>query len=206
VSNHASFDSKRGLKTAGSTKAGFAVGHYEIGEFFACVECDDQPGQSRQLFFFVGSRPRFDQTDHVVTPGWNLDEPEMSGGVGPGCAEVGSEAFFRLEPGQRLVRAVGWNAWSCGAFGGGRGFCRWTGSVSDVAVKPITCVGSDGDEVDWSAGLSDGFPGWRTKKRLSGQSASSFLLVREEVFFVEGWRLYCLGRRRIARFGSPCLA
>ena len=72
-------------------------------------------------------------------------------------------------------------------------------------IEPISCVGSDGDEMDWSACLGDGFPGWRTKKRLSGQSASSFLLVREEVFFVEGRRLYCLGRRRVARFGGLCL-
>ena len=69
-------------------------------------------------------------------------------------------------------------------------------------LEPITCVGNDGDEMDCSAGLGDRFSGWRTKKRLSSQSASSFLLVGEEVFFVEGWRLYCLGRRRVARLGG----
>jgi hypothetical protein len=40
-------------------------------------------------------------------------------------------------------------------------------------------VGGDGDEMDQRAGLRDGFPEWRTKERLSSQSASSLLLVGE---------------------------
>jgi hypothetical protein len=32
------------LENAGSAKAGFTVGDYEIGKFFACVEFDGQPG------------------------------------------------------------------------------------------------------------------------------------------------------------------
>ena len=35
---------ERFLEKSGSAEAGFAVGHYEIGEFFTCVEFDGQPG------------------------------------------------------------------------------------------------------------------------------------------------------------------
>lgn len=42
------FDFKeRFLEKAGSAEAGFAVGHYEVCEFFARVEFDNQPGQAR---------------------------------------------------------------------------------------------------------------------------------------------------------------
>ena len=46
----------------------------------------------------------------------------------------------------------------------------------------MACVGGDGDEMDECAGLCDGFPGWRTKKHLSGQSASPLLLVEDKFF------------------------
>ena len=71
----------------------------------------------------------------------------------------------------------------------GRGFCGCAGCRSDIVVEPIPCVRSDGDEMDWSAGLGDGLPGGGCKKCLSGQSASSLLFVRDEIFFVQNRRL-----------------
>jgi hypothetical protein len=59
--------------------------------------------------------------------------------------------------------------------------------------------------MDWSAGLGDRFSGWRGKKRLSGQSASPLLLVREKVFFIQDWRLKCHGRGDLAGLDSPRL-
>ena len=85
-------------KKAGSTKAGFAVGHHEICEFFARVEFDDQPGQACLPFFLAGSRSLFDQADEIVAPGGNLGEPEMSGRVGSGCAEIENQPLFHLKP------------------------------------------------------------------------------------------------------------
>ncbi len=66
----------------------------------------------------------------------------------------------------------------------------------------MACVGSDGDEMDRSTGLGNGFPGWRTKKRLSGQRASPLLFIKEEVFFNQAWRRWCHGRRQGARLDS----
>ena len=61
----------------------------------------------------MGSRSFFDQADDVVAPGGNFGEPEMSGGVGSGRAEIGNQPLFRLEPGQCIVQAVGQRAWRC---------------------------------------------------------------------------------------------
>ncbi len=72
-------------------------------------------------------------------------------------------------------------------------------------VEPITGVGGDGDEMDWSAGLGDGFPGGGCKECLPGQGAPPLLFVGEEVFIVKDWRLRCLGGRHIARLGGPHL-
>ena len=35
---------REAFEEAGSAEASFAVGYYEIGEFFTCVEFDRQPG------------------------------------------------------------------------------------------------------------------------------------------------------------------
>ena len=188
-----------------SAQTSFAVGHYEICGFLTRIEIDNQPGQSYELLILVCARSLFDQADEVVATGGNFGEPEMSGGVGSGCPEIGSQPFFCQEPGQCLVGAVGLSAWSCDVFRGGRGFCRGTGGCSNVVIEPIPCVGSDRDEMDRRTGLGNGFPGWRTKKRLSSQSASSLLLVGKEVFFVEDWRLWCYGRSDVARLGGLCL-
>jgi len=154
----------------------------------------------------VGSRSFFYEADEIVAPGGDFGEPEMSGGVGSGRAEIGSQAFFCLEPGQRLLRAIGRSAWRYGAFRGSSGLCRCTGCGSDVVVKPIACVGSDGNEMDWSTWLSDRFPGGRYEKGLSGQSPSPFLFVCEQIFFVQDGRLCGLGGRCGARFGGLCVA
>ena len=107
-----------------SAKVGFAVGHHEICHFLTRIEIEDQPGQPCELLILVRSRSLFDQADDVVAPGGNLGEPEMSGGVGSGCAEVGGQPFFHLKPSQRLVCAIGRSVWSHGAFSGSRGVCR----------------------------------------------------------------------------------
>ena len=73
-----------------SAEASFAVGHDEICGFLTCLEFYHQPGQPRQSFFLVCARSSFNLTDDVVASGRNLCEPEMSGGVGSGCAEIGS--------------------------------------------------------------------------------------------------------------------
>ena len=64
------------------------------------------------LFFFVGARSFFEEADEVVAVGGDFGEPEMSGGVGLVVWRLGGEAFFCLEPGQRLLWAVGLSAWS----------------------------------------------------------------------------------------------
>ena len=44
-SSHTHFEfNARFLKKAGSAKAGFAAGYYEVAEFFSCVEFKRQPG------------------------------------------------------------------------------------------------------------------------------------------------------------------
>ena len=58
----------------------------------------------------MGSRSFFDQADEVVVPGGDLGEPEMSGRVSSGCAEVGGQPFLRLKLSQCLVCAVGLSA------------------------------------------------------------------------------------------------
>ena len=131
------------------------------------------------MFFFVGARSFFDPADDVIAPGGDFGEPEMSGRVGSGCAEIGNEAFFCLEPGQRLLRAIGRSARRYGVFRGSSGLCRCTGCGSDVVVEPISGVGSDGDEMDWSAWLGDCLSGRGYKKGLSGQSPAPFLFVGE---------------------------
>ena len=45
----------------------------------------------------MGSRSFFDQTDEVVVPGGDLGEPEMSGRVSSGCAEVGGATVSASE-------------------------------------------------------------------------------------------------------------
>ena len=41
----------------------------------------------------MGSRSFFYEADEVVAAGGDFGEPEMSGRVGSGCAEIGSQAF-----------------------------------------------------------------------------------------------------------------
>jgi hypothetical protein len=154
----------------------------------------------------VGSRSFFYEADEVVAAGGDFCEPEMSGRVGSGCAEIGNEAFFCLEPGQRFLRAIGRSAWSYGAFRGSSSLCRCTGCGSDIVIEPISGVGSDGDEMDWSAWLGDCLSGMGYKKGLSGQRPSPFLFVGEQIFFVQDGRLCGLGGRCGARFGGLCVA
>ena len=108
----------------GSARVGFAVGHHEICDFLTRLEIENQPSQPRGLLVLVCSRAPFDQTDDIVALGGNLREPEMSGRVGSGRAEVGCQPFFRPELSQRFVCAVSQSAWRYGAFSGGRVFCR----------------------------------------------------------------------------------
>ena len=58
----------------------------------------------------MGARSFFDETDGVVASGGDFGEPEMSGLVGSGCAEVGSQRLFHLKPSQCFFRTVGLNA------------------------------------------------------------------------------------------------
>ena len=49
----------------------------------------DSQTSPTQAFFLARSCSFFDQGDEVVAPGGDFGEPEMSGEVGPGGAEVG---------------------------------------------------------------------------------------------------------------------
>src|SRR4051794_19261794 len=98
----------------------------------------------------------------------------MSGRVGSGCAEIRKQPFLCLELGQCFLGAVGRSVWSCGAFSGSNDVCPRTGCSSDVVVEPITCVGRDGNEMDWSAWLGDCLARGGYKKGLAGQRTSPF--------------------------------
>ena len=76
-------------KNAGSAKAGFAVGYYEVCEFLPASSSITSQARPVCCSSLWGARSFFDETDDVVAPGGDFGEPEMSGGVGSGCAEVG---------------------------------------------------------------------------------------------------------------------